>query len=68
MMNISIYYWTFIICSCSLTKPKLLNIPNEYLYVQIEIFDSLNYFDKPIIVIKLLKIETLVFLATQKSH
>jgi len=68
MMNSSIYDLTIIICSCSLTKPKLLNNPNVYLYVQIEIFDSLNYFDKPIIVIKLLKIETLVFLATQKSH
>jgi len=33
-------------------------------YVLIEIFDALNYFDKSIIVIKLLKIETVLFHAT----
>jgi len=32
------------------------------MYVQIEIFDSLNYFDESMILIKLLKIETLVFM------
>jgi len=58
MINSSIYDWTLIIWLFSLTKPKLLNIPNELVYVEIEIFDSLNYFDKPIIVITLLKIET----------
>jgi len=68
MINKSIYDWTMIICSCNKTKPKLLNIPNENVYVYIEIFDSLNYFDKPIIVITSLKIETLVFRATQISH
>jgi len=68
MIDSSIYDWTTIICSCSLNKPKILNIPNEYVYVQIEICDSLNYFDKPIIILKLLKIETLVFHATQNSH
>jgi len=31
------------------------------MYVQIEIFGSLNYFDQSMIRIKLLKIETLVF-------
>jgi len=30
--------------------------------------DSLNYFDKSIIVIKLLKIDTVIFHATQNSH
>jgi len=32
------------------------------MYVQIEIFDSLNYFDQSTIRIMLLKIETLVFM------
>jgi len=64
MINRSIYDWTMIICSFSLTKPKLLNILNEYVYVQIVTFDSLNYSDKPIIVIMLLKIQSLVFYAT----
>jgi len=68
MFNSSIYDWTMIICSCSLTKPKVLNTPNEYVYVQIEILDSLNYFDMSIIVRQLLKIETLDFHATQNSH
>jgi len=53
--------------SYSLTKPKLLIIPNVCVYVYIEIIDSLNYFDKSIIVRRLLKIETLVFHATQNS-
>jgi len=68
MINSSIYDRTMIMCSSILPKPKLLNIPNEYVYGYIEIFDFLNYFDKSIIVINLLKIETLVFHATQKSH
>jgi len=68
MINSFIYDWTMIIHSCILTKSKLLNISNEYVYVKIKIFDSLNYFDKSIIVIKLLKKETLVFHATQNSH
>jgi len=68
MINSSIYDWTMIMCSCSLTKPKLLYIPSEYVYVYIEILDSLNYFDKSIIVIKLLKIDTVIFHTTQNSH
>jgi len=67
MFNSSIYDWSMLMCSYSLTKPKLLNIPNVCVYVYIEIIDSLNYFDKSIIVRKLHKIETLVFQATQNS-
>jgi len=55
-------------CFYSLTKPKHLNIPNVCVYVYIEILDSLNYFDKSIIVRKLIKIEPLVFHATQNSQ
>jgi len=68
MINNSIYDCTMIMCSFSLTKQKILNIPNEYVYVQIEIVDFSNYFDMSIIVIKFLRIETLVFHATQYSH
>jgi len=64
----SIDEWIMSMCSCSLTKPKHKNIPNENVYVKIEIFDSLNYFDKSIIVIKLLKIDTEIFQTTQNSH
>jgi len=67
MNNSSIYDWTMIMCSCSLTKPKRLNIPNEYVCVNRNL-DFLNYFDKSIMVIKLLIIETLVFHATQNSQ
>jgi len=41
-----------------------LNLPypkNPNVYVQIEIFDYLNYSDQSMILIKILKIETLVF-------
>jgi len=66
MFNVSIYDWSMSICSCSLIKPKFINI--SYAYVKIEIFHSINYFDKSNFIIKLLKIETLVFYATQNSH
>jgi len=55
-------------CYYSLTKPKHLNIPNVCVYVYIELSDSLNYSVKSIIVRKLLKIESLVFHATQNSQ
>jgi len=47
-------------CSCSLSKanyPKSLN-----LYLQIENFDYINYSDQSMILKKLLKIETIIFM------
>jgi len=64
----SIDEWIISMCSCSLTKAKQINIPNENVYVKIEIFDSLNYFDNSIIVIMLLKIDTVIFQTTQNSN
>jgi len=52
--------------SCIITNNMYSNIPK--VYEQIQLFDSLNFFDQSVIRIILLKIETQVFRETQKSH
>jgi len=68
MVNSSIYELTIIMCSCSLAIPKLLNIPNNYEYVKIEIFWFLKLLWQVCYHNKVFKLETLVFYATQNSH
>jgi len=68
MINSSIYDFTIIMCCYSLTIPKLLNIPNEYVYVQIEIYWFLKLLWQVYYRYKVFKIETLVFYATQNTH
>jgi len=58
--NRSIYNRFSSMCSCNLTNHNLAKYSN--MYVQIEIVCSLNYPDQSMIRIKLLKIETLVFI------
>jgi len=52
--------------SCILNNHKYPNIPK--VYEQIQVFDSLNFFDQSMILIILHKIKTLVFRVTQNSH
>jgi len=52
--------------SCILTNHKYSIIPKGY--EQIQVFDSLNFFDQSMILVILQKIETLVFHVTQNSR
>jgi len=63
--NYSIYSRR-IMSSCILTNYKYSNIPK--VYEQIQVFDSLYFFDQSMILIILHKIETLVFPVTQNLH
>jgi len=63
--NYSIYNRR-IMSSCIITNHKYSNIPK--VYEPIQLFDSLNILEQSMILIILLKIETLVVRATQNSH